>query len=197
MSLPKISSINTIVAVPLIVMSYHMYGFFAGDPAVLRFALAASFDLMVVAVFYLLKDEHIKKNKRALQMTWIALYVLIAFQLYVNVWAYWELNYFRAFMSGSILPISVGLITYISMMREEHQEEAKRKRALKKQSLQLESSSLEQSKDAWEGERVSKQEARSAFLADTGEENKRQFSKASNYRSVTRWWQKWQDSNNK
>lgn len=136
MPINKISTVNYIIAVPLVVMSYHIYNFYQTEPWLIRLGLAISFDLMVVVCFYLLKDPYINKLKRARQVTWAALMVLISFQLYVNIWAYWELSLPRALVSGGIFPLTVGLITYIGMIREQQaevEEEAisKKKKALR------------------------------------------------------------------
>jgi len=116
--LKQISNLNYLVAVPLFVMSYHIFNFYETEPWVIRLGLAASFDVMVVVCFYLLKDEFISKVKIARQVTWATLVILIGFQLYVNIWAYADLHWFRALISGSIFPLVVGLISYIAMIRE-------------------------------------------------------------------------------
>lgn len=116
--LKQISNLNYLVAVPLFVMSYHIFNFYETEPWVIRLGLALSFDIMVVACFYLLKDEFISKVKIARQVTWATLVILIVFQLYVNIWAYSDLHPFRAVLSGSIFPLVVGLISYIAMIRE-------------------------------------------------------------------------------
>ncbi len=114
--------INYLIAVPLIVMSYHIYSFYETEPILTRIALAISFDVMVVVCFYLLKDPWIKRNKTGMRVTWGVLLVLISFQLYVNVWAFWELHWARAFISGSIFPITVACLSFIGMLREQGQE---------------------------------------------------------------------------
>lgn len=130
--LKQISNLNYLVAVPLIVMSYHIFNFYETEPWVIRLGLAASFDVMVVVCFYLLKDEFISKVKVARQVTWATLVILILFQLYVNIWAYTDLHWFRALISGSIFPLVVGLISYIAMIREKTLESVQAKEQEKK-----------------------------------------------------------------
>ena len=187
------------MAVPLVVMSVHLYQFFETDHWLVRLALSASFDVLVVALFYFLKDEHIKKNKTALKMTWSALFVLIGFQVYVNVWAYWELNWFRALVSGSIFPVLVGMISYIGMMREERVEKAvqvkskQKERALSVQSARnSENSETERAlsvpKTVKAVENTSRLASKEAVIAAVKSgRGIEEFRGCSNWRSVKRW----------
>lgn len=193
----KISSINWLVAVPLIVMSYHIYTFYESEPFILRIALALSFDLLVVAVFYFLKDDYIRRNQKARIATWAALYMLIGFQLYVNVWAYWHLNIFRALVSGSIFPATVGLISYIAMQREHELEVERQKNQKKKEAKKLIQSAdtkedwLKMSVDQpYKGLRVTKAQVIEAYSQDGSEVSRDRFSGARNWKSVKRWWNK-------
>lgn len=187
MSNLTISKMNYLVSVPLLVMSYHVFEFYATEPLVVRIALALSFDLLVVAVFYLLKDPYIKSNKQARQMTWIALYSLIGFQLYVNIWAYWDLSFLRAIVSGSIFPISVGLISYIAMMREEKREKVVEKKQVKQQ-VQKKLATAESPADLnWSGKLATKEAVRDAFDKGLTVEA---FSGSRNLKSVKRWMKK-------
>lgn len=193
----KISSVNWLVAVPLIVMSYHIYTFYESEPPVLRISLAISFDLLVIAVFYFLKDEYIRRSARARKATWATLYLLIGFQLYVNVWAYWHLSLFRAIMSGSIFPFTVGLISYISMLREK-EIEADREQQQKKESAKklIQTASTEAdwqlmaADQTWKDMRVTKTDVVNAFSQSGEEVSRDRFSGARNWRSVKRWWTK-------
>jgi hypothetical protein len=152
-------------------MSYHIYKFYETEPVIIRIALAVSFDLMVVVCFYLLKDEFLAKIKKARQATWTVLLVLIVFQLYVNIWAYWDLHPFRAILSGSIFPVVVGLISYISSLRQHQQEkkETKKKFVPRSQAsadsvAQTETSSTPTTPpNTWKGLRVEKDKVRSVF----------------------------------
>ena len=193
----KISAVNWLVAVPLIVMSYHIYTFYETEPFILRIALAISFDLLVIAVFYFLKDEYISRSRKARIATWSALYLLIGFQLYVNVWAYWHLNIFRAVISGSIFPATVGLISYISMQREHEidkelqKKQQKQQAAAKVQQADTEADWLKMSVEKpYDGVKVDKKEIIHAFSQDEGEISRDRFSGARNWRSVKRWWKK-------
>lgn len=182
-----VSNINYLVAVPLIVMSYHVYEFFGTEPFLIRLALAVSFDLLVVAVFYFLKDPYIKSNKSARQMTWIALYSLIGFQLYVNVWAYWDLHWFRAIISGSIFPASVGLISYISMMREEKREKVVEKKQVKQQVQKKIEATGSPAEINWSGKLATKEAVIEAYSQGLTVDA---FSGSRNLKSVKRWMQK-------
>lgn len=197
MQIPKtLHNINYLVAVPLIVMSYHIYNFYETEPMPVRIALALSFDLMVVVCFYLLKDPVIAKLKHAKKATWSALLVLISFQLYVNIWAYWDLHWFRAIISGSILPVSVAFITYISMLREQQHDIVEAKEIRKKESVQK-IEQLDGSTDMkllavqhpFEGVQVSKEEVIKAFQKDSKTASDL-FLKCKNRRSVLRWLKK-------
>ena len=190
MTVNNISNINYLVIVPLIVMSYHVYEFFSTEPLLIRISLAISFDLLVVAVFYLLKDDYIARTKSARQMTWAALYTLIGFQLYVNVWAYSDLHWLRAGISGSIFPAVVGLISYISVMRESKAEKVQQKKQKqKKQQKALEEagSVIEVS---WSGKLVKKEHVRDAYKKGLSVET---FSGCRNLKSVKRWMNKLKD----
>jgi len=178
-------------------MSYHIYTFYDSEPVPIRIALALSFDLLVVAVFYFLKDEYIQRSKKAKTATWSALYMLIGFQLYVNVWAYWDLNIVRAVVSGSIFPATVGIISYISMMREyEIEKELQKKQqkqqaAAKVQQADTEADWLKMSVEKpYDGVKVDKKEIIHAFSQNEGEISRDRFSGARNWRSVKRWWKK-------
>ena len=193
----KISTVNWLVAVPLLVMSYHIYTFYDSEPLPLRIALAISFDLLVISVFYFLKDEYIRRSKRAMQTTWAALYVLIGFQLYVNVWAYWDLSLVRALVSGAIFPLTVGLISYISMLREEQIEDEKQKQQARKEAVKkIQSADTEADwqimavEQPFKDMKITKQQVVNAFAQDPGEVSRDRFSGARNWRSVKRWWNK-------
>ena len=197
MQIPKkLQNINYLVAVPLIVMSYHIFNFYETEPTLVRISLALSFDLMVVVCFYLLKDPMIAKLKHAKKATWIALLVLISFQLYVNVWAYWELHWFRAVLSGSILPVSVAFITYISMLREQQAEIKEAKETKKQEAVEkideisgaIDMKALA-SEYPFEGMHVSKSEVIKAFNKDP-KNGLDLFIRSKNRRSTQRWWEK-------
>jgi hypothetical protein len=197
MQIPKkLQNLNYLVAVPLIVMSYHIFNFYETEPTLVRISLALSFDLMVVVCFYLLKDPMIAKLKHAKKATWIALLVLISFQLYVNVWAYWELHWFRAVLSGSILPVSVAFITYISMLREQ-QAEIKEAKEIKKLEAVEKIDEISDSTDMqvlaseypFEGVKVSKADVIKAFKKDPKTASDL-FLRCANRRSVLRWLKK-------
>ncbi|MEQ9393273.1 MAG: hypothetical protein RLO03_13805 [Balneola sp.] len=198
MQIPKkLQNINYLVAVPLIVMSYHIFNFYETEPTLVRISLALSFDLMVVVCFYLLKDPMIAKLKHAKKATWIALLVLISFQLYVNVWAYWELHWFRAVLSGSILPVSVAFITYISMLREQ-QAEIKEAKDEKRQQAQEKIQEIFETEAGlkeiageypFEDVKVEKPEVIKAFNKDP-ETASDLFLRCDNRRSVLRWLKK-------
>lgn len=193
----KISSVNWLIAIPLVVMSYHIYEFFETEPLIIRIGLALSFDLLVVAVFYLLKDQAIKQSEKARRWTWISLYVMIVFQLYVNVWAYWELNTARALVSGAIFPAVVGLISYVSMLREdilEQQRREAREQAEKEQrAFDAEGTAelaLVAEERPFQDCKVDKELVIKAFADDQSEVSRDRFRGASNWRSVRRWWKK-------
>lgn len=195
LNITKISNLNYIIAVPLVVMSYHIFHFYETEPWPIRLGLAISFDLMVVLVFYLLKDEYINRVKRARQVTWATLMVLIGFQLYVNIWAYWELSLFRALVSGGIFPLTVGLITYIGMVREQQAEmdraqENKKKKALN--SLAKAETPEEITKIASErpyrDKRVDKADVITAYERNPAiDETRELFLGSTNMKSVDRW----------
>ncbi|MEP2447553.1 MAG: hypothetical protein ABJI69_10015 [Balneola sp.] len=196
MQIPKkLQNINYLVAVPLIVMSYHIFNFYETEPTLVRISLALSFDLMVVVCFYLLKDPMIAKLKHAKKATWIALLVLISFQLYVNVWAYWELHWFRAVLSGSILPVSVAFITYISMLREQQAEIKEAKETKKQEAVEkideisgaIDMKALA-SEYPFEGIQVSKAEVIKAFKKEP-KTAKDLFLRCKNRRTVLRWFE--------
>lgn len=194
MRINQINTLNYITAVPLIVMSYHIYKFYETEPVIIRIALAVSFDLMVVVCFYLLKDEYLSRIAKARKATWAVLLVLITFQLYVNIWAYWDLHPFRAILSGSIFPVVVGLISYISSLRQHQQEkiESKKKPVPRTQpsasaATKTASSNVSDSPNQWKGLRVEKDVVASAFKRF---ESIEQFRGASNWRSVKRWWER-------
>lgn len=193
----KPSAINWLIAVPLMVMSYHIYLFYESEPAVIRVALALSFDLLVVVVFYFLKDEHIAGSTQARRVTWWTLWVMIAFQLYVNVWAYWDLGWLRGFVSGAIFPAVVGLVSYVSMLREKELER-KRRLAAGRAERDEEAFGIVDAADLallaeerpFEGERLDKALVIRAYKEDQSELSRDRFLGASNWRSVKRWWDK-------
>lgn len=199
----KSKLVNYLIAVPLIVMSYHIFNFYESEPWIIRLGLAASFDVMVVVSFYLLKDEHINKVKRARQVTWATLMVLIGFQLYVNIWAYWELSAFRAIVSGAIFPLVVGMISYIGMIREQQAEKVEADERKKREALKALRSNPEPGIEEthsrasvrgladerpFKGKRVEKADVISAWNANQNAEDVKQvFLGSSNMRSVYRW----------
>lgn len=195
MTLSKVSNLNYLVAVPLIVMSYHIFNFYETEPWVIRLGLAVSFDIMVVACFYLLKDEFIMKVKSARQVTWTTLVILIGFQLYVNIWAYADLHWFRAVLSGAIFPLVVGLISYIAMMREkvvetEEAQEKKQKEVVAK--IEEADSAAEllliAEERPYRGKRVDKADVIRAYSKNNNIDQVREiFLGATNMKSVDRW----------
>jgi hypothetical protein len=199
MKKPTINTLNYIIAVPLIVMSYHIYNFYETEPVLVRIALALSFDLMVVVCFYLLKDELIAKRKQARQATWGVLILLIAFQLYVNVWAYWDLHWFRAFLSGGIFPLTVAMVSYIGMLREQEHEK-KEEKAQAKAEVQSKIAELQSptnvkliaAEQPWKNELVDKTDVIKAFADSPETETMEVFRGARNWKSVKRWWKKLQ-----
>lgn len=180
------------------VMSYHIYTFYETEPQVVRIALALSFDLLVVVVFYLLKDRHIAAQKRARSITWATLYVLIVFQLFVNIWAYWhEMAPLRATVSGGIFPLTVALISYISMLREKHIEQERREQERQRQMEEkvLEADSITELAELaeerpFEDKEVPKELVIQAFDQDPSEASHKRFLGCTNRRQVLRWWKK-------
>jgi len=198
MKLPQqLININYLVAVPLIVMSYHIFNFYESEPALVRVGLALSFDLMVVLCFYQLKNPAIANHKLAKQATWCTLLVLIAFQMYVNIWAYWELHWFRAIVSGMILPVTVAMVTFVSMLRDQQTELAQEKEHQKQQArekikqIYMEESGLQElaSERPFKDVKVTKPEVIDAFNTDP-ENGRDLFLGCANMRSVRRWWKK-------
>jgi len=198
--MPKttISTINYLIAVPLIVMSYHIYNFYETEPVVIRVGLAVSFDLMVVVCFYLLKDKRIAADQHARKVTWITLMVLVIFQLYVNIWAYANLNWARAAISGGIFPVTVALISYIGMLREkqadlEASEQRKKQRKAKKLNdiggkTELLALAAER---PYADERVQKSDVIRAFgIHDDITTTRELFLGSTNMKSVDRWLEK-------
>lgn len=178
-------------------MSYHIYGFYSSEPGVVRVMLAISFDIMVVVCFYLLKDPLISKLSRAKRATWCVLMVLIVFQLYVNIWAYWHEGWGKAIIQGSIFPITVALISYIGMLRQQQAEKLEAKEADQQQAttkIQQIASPVDAAELAnekpWKDKRVPKSAVIEAYKQLPTEAGKEVFRGASNWRSVGRWWGK-------
>lgn len=189
--------INLLILVPLLVMSYHIYEFFDSVPWLFRIGLAVSFDLLVIVVFQQLKDRHIQASAHARRVTWATLYVMIGFQLYVNIWAFWHLDPARAVASGVIFPLIVGLISYINMLRDQAIQDERRQLAARdaaeQKALGAESTTelaLLAEQRPFEGEHVEKALVIKAFAEDESELSRQRFSGAKNWRSVKRWWKK-------
>lgn len=189
--------INVLILVPLLVMSYHIWEFFSTVPPVFRIGLAVSFDLLVIVVFQQLKDRYIQASDHARRVTWATLYVMIGFQLYVNIWAFWHLAPARAVASGVIFPLIVGLISYINMLRDQAIQEERRQLAAREETEQkvlgAESPAelaLLSEQRPFEGEKVDKALVIKAYAEDQSELSMQRFAGAKNWRSVKRWWEK-------
>jgi len=195
---PTISTINYLIAVPLIVMSYHIYNFYETEPVVIRVGLAVSFDLMVVICFYLLKDRYIAASRQARMVTWATLMVLVLFQLYVNVWAYAHLHWLRAAISGGIFPLVVALVSYIGMLREKHADlEAAAKRKEEREASRLDRMSTATELLAlatgrpYADRRVEKADVIKAYgIHDNITQTRELFLGSTNMKSVDRWLEK-------
>lgn len=189
--------INLLILVPLLVMSYHIWEFFSTVPALFRVGLAVSFDLLVIVVFQQLKDRHIQANDHARRVTWATLYIMIGFQLYVNIWAFWELDPARAVASGVIFPLIVGMISYINMLRDQAIQAERRQQQARAETEQkvlgAESAAelaLLADQRPFEGQKVDKALVIKAYAEDPTELSMQRFAGAKNWRSVKRWWEK-------
>lgn len=198
------TGISALVAIPLIVMSYHVFQFFESDPLIVRIGLALSFDILIVVLFMLINDDLIRKNARAILTCWICIGVLIVFQLYVNIWVYWqEVGMVRAIISGAIFPLLVAPISYLASLRkveeqkEEEREERRAAREAEKQEKAMRRSDRRneavltqrpaEAKQAaavpaagWKGRTVPREIVEAADDIET-------FRGARNWRSVKRW----------
>lgn len=113
------------------VMGWHMFNFYDGDPTVIRWALFVSFDIIVFVLFDALNDSFIKKHKTGVRLLWIGIGLILTFQLVVNVMAYsHESNFAKAFLKGSIFPVLVGILVYIGTIRNGEVEKAEVKKAV-------------------------------------------------------------------
>lgn len=115
----RVNPVSALAIVPLVVMSWHVFEFYDSDPLPVRIGLALSFDLLLVVLFVLMTDEHIKRSAKARATAWLCVGVLITFQLYVNVWTYWQVvEPARAVVSGTIFPLLVGAISWLASLRQ-------------------------------------------------------------------------------
>tara|TARA_Y100001935_G_scaffold253785_1_gene260965 strand:- start:167798 stop:168394 length:597 start_codon:yes stop_codon:yes gene_type:complete len=191
MHFKNINALTYFTAVPLLVMSYHIFNFFETEPVIIRIGLALSFDVLVVISFYLLKDEYLIRQKKAKKAIWAVLMVLISFQLYVNIWAYWDLHPLRAILSGSIFPLVVGLLSYIGTLRQYQEEkiEARQQKKRRQQPTPAPSSTAGSgvNERPYAGDLVEKEVVITAHAAGSSIEL---FKGAKNWRSVKRWYKK-------
>jgi hypothetical protein len=188
----SISGMTLLIAIPLIVMSWHVFTFFESDPLIVRVGLAISFDILIVVLFVLLNDDLIRANQTATRITWLCIAVLISFQLYVNVWVYWQhVTPVRAIVSGMIFPLIVAPISYLASLRKkqeavlEQREEKRKQREEIKQEIKEVIASGSPDPDAFEGQLISKDQVELARKNGTSIET---FKKARNWKSVKRWW---------
>lgn len=173
----KANPVMLFIAVPLVVMSFHVFMFFETDPIIVRVGLAVSFDVLIIVLFHLIEDELIKKKKQAIRACWMCISVLIAFQLYVNIWVYWEeVTPVRAIVSGSIFPLLVGPISYIASLRAMEMQK-KTNRTVRKASAPQ-----PQKEQPWKDVNVPREEVEKATNIET-------FKGARNWKSVKRWFE--------
>lgn len=198
----SVTGISALVAIPLIVMSYHVFQFFESDPLIVRIGLAVSFDILIVVLFYLINDDLIRKNARAIATCWVCIAVLIIFQLYVNIWVYWqEVTPVRAIISGAIFPLLVAPISYLSSLRkaEEEKEAEKEARRLEREAAaQAAQEAKAMRRNDAKVEAVVRQKAEEAAAADWKDklvpreaveaaDDIEQFRGCRNWKSVKRW----------
>ena len=189
----KANGVMLFAAIPLIVMSYHVFQFFEHDPFAVRLGLAVSFDVLIIVLFVLINDDYIKKNKSAIRACWTCIAALIAFQLYVNTWVYWgEVHPLRAIVSGSIFPLLVAPIAYISSLRaveQEKREQQRQKRQERKEKPVVAAIANGQQVEhtGWKDINVPKD---TVLKAASNGETIDQFRGARNWKSVKRWFNK-------
>lgn len=179
----RANGLTLLVAVPLIVMSYHVYQFFETDPFIVRIGLAISFDILIVVLFFLINDDLIKKNKQAIRTCWICISVLIGFQLYVNTWVYWgDVSAVRALVSGAIFPLLVAPISYIASLRKsEEMKVEKRQRQRTHKAALPKIKNVEPAPDQiWKDQNVPRELVEASASIEP-------FRGARNWRSVKRW----------
>lgn len=184
----NVSPMNLLIAIPLVVMSWHVFTFFESDPLIVRIGLAVSFDILIVVLFVLLNDDLIRANKQATRITWLCIAVLIGFQLYVNVWVYWqEVTPVRALVSGMIFPLIVAPMSYLASLRKKQEAvvELKQEKKKERQELKAVIASGYPDPEQFEGKLITKDQVKLARQNGTSIET---FKKARNWKSVKRWW---------
>ena len=90
-----------------LVMAYHVYEFSHTEPFAVRLLISASVDILAI-FFY---NRLIRTTQK--RVAWAAIIMLLCFQIYVNVWNYWEPdNLINSVIKGSFFPISFGMAIY-------------------------------------------------------------------------------------
>jgi hypothetical protein len=176
-----------IVALLMLPMAWHVFGFYSAEPILIRILLAASFEIIALFLFSMLVRKDSYKPT-----IWAALTILISFQAYVNIYQLWDAKArLKSFIGGGIFPVLFALSVFLIARHEERERIADQRRNKRQPQFvdvdkMMPATPLQQSKTTGN---VTREEVMQAFndgLPVT------YFAKSGNYRSVRRWYEQLQ-----
>lgn len=131
MKLPKLpfSSLNLLLIAPMAVMAVHLADYYQTDNIIVRWTLAISFDLIAVVLFnYLTNGKQMRKSPRFKKGVLTGITLVLVYQLFINIRAYWMTDGIEAILKGGIFPVLVAVLAYLAAIHSDiiQAEEAKK-----------------------------------------------------------------------
>lgn len=179
---------SLIVALLMLPMAWHVFGFYGSEPMFIRALLAVSFEILALFLFSLVVRKDGQKTT-----VWAALSLLISFQAYVNIYQLWNPEAkVKSVLAGGIFPALFAFSVFLISKQDEREKAAEIRRQKRADHIpDVGKTMLEAELQEAQKTLITKEEAAAAFQAGKPAKT---FSDAPNYRSVTRWYKAFEES---